>query len=237
MSTPILTTKLYLPPPRPNIVLRPRLVERLNESLHCKLTLISAPAGFGKTTLPSAWVVLCDRQVAWLSLDDGDSDPTRFLAYLVAALQTIAVTLGEGCCVCSKPLSHQQLNRFRPPCSMKSPPTQRLSPRPARPERRLQRLLHWRGSRRQRGVQEVEQAAARPADIVGSHSSPLPALTPAALTPSCIHYRCVAQYEHSSPFLKKSAHFVAELLSASDVPWHHGFGTVVAQLQVAGCSD
>ncbi len=112
MSTPILATKLYLPPPRPNIVLRPRLVERLNEGLHCKLTLISVPAGFGKTTLLIAWVVLCDRQVAWLSLDDGDSDPTRFLAYLVAALQTIAVTLGEGCCVCSKPLSHQQLNRF-----------------------------------------------------------------------------------------------------------------------------
>jgi LuxR family maltose regulon positive regulatory protein len=52
MSTPILATKLYLPPPRPRVVLRPRLIERLNEGLHRRLTLISAPAGFGKTTLP-----------------------------------------------------------------------------------------------------------------------------------------------------------------------------------------
>src|ERR1044071_6472543 len=96
MSTPILATKLYIPPPRPNVVLRPRLSERLNQGLHRKLTLIAAPAGFGKTTLVSAWVALCDRQVAWLSLDEADSDPTRFLAYLVAALQTIAPTIGAG---------------------------------------------------------------------------------------------------------------------------------------------
>ena len=56
MSTPILATKLYIPPPRPNVVLRPRLIERLNEGLHRKLTLISAPAGFGKTTLVSEWL-------------------------------------------------------------------------------------------------------------------------------------------------------------------------------------
>src|SRR5713101_1401796 len=54
------------------------------------------PAGFGKTTLVSAWVAGCDRQVAWLSLDKGDNDPTRFLTYLVAALQTIAANVGEG---------------------------------------------------------------------------------------------------------------------------------------------
>ena len=53
---PILATKLYIPPPRPHIVLRPRLIEQLNEGLHRKLTLISAPAGFGKTTLVSEWV-------------------------------------------------------------------------------------------------------------------------------------------------------------------------------------
>src|SRR6059058_2639080 len=94
--TPILATKLYLPRLRPNVVSRPRLRERLNEGLHRKLTLISAPAGFGKTTLVSEWVASCDRQVAWLSLDEGDSDPTRFLTYLVAALRTIAPTLGEG---------------------------------------------------------------------------------------------------------------------------------------------
>ena len=96
MSTPLLATKLYLPPPRPNAVLRPRLIERLNAGLHRKLTLISAPAGFGKTTLVSAWVAGCERPAAWLSLDEGDSDPTRFLTYLVAALQTIAPTIGAG---------------------------------------------------------------------------------------------------------------------------------------------
>ena len=96
MSTPILTTKLYVPPPRPHAVLRPRLTERLNEGLHRKLTLISAPAGFGKTTLLGEWVAGCERPAAWLSLDEADSDPTRFLAYLVAALQTIAPNIGEG---------------------------------------------------------------------------------------------------------------------------------------------
>jgi LuxR family transcriptional regulator, maltose regulon positive regulatory protein len=96
MPTPILATKLYIPRPRPNVIIRPRLLERLNEGLHGKLTLISAPAGFGKTTLLSAWVERIDRQVAWLSLDDQDSDPARFLTYLVAALQTIAADIGEG---------------------------------------------------------------------------------------------------------------------------------------------
>src|SRR5438270_4735649 len=94
--TPILATKLYLPRLRPNVVSRPRLLERLNEGLHRNLSFISAPAGFGKATLVSAWVASCDRQVAWLSLDEGDSDPTRFLTYLVAALRTIAPTLGQG---------------------------------------------------------------------------------------------------------------------------------------------
>src|SRR6266568_2259498 len=96
MPTPILATKLYIPRFRPHVVIRPRLIERLNEGLHRKLTLIAAPAGFGKTTLVSAWVAGCDRQVAWLSLDEGDSDPTLFLTYLVAALRTIAPTIGVG---------------------------------------------------------------------------------------------------------------------------------------------
>src|SRR5687768_108088 len=96
MSTPILTTKLYIPSPQPKVVLRPRLIERLNEGLHRRLTLISAPAGFGKTTLLGEWLAGCERPAAWLSLDEADSDPTRFLAYLVAALQTIAVDIGEG---------------------------------------------------------------------------------------------------------------------------------------------
>lgn len=99
---PILATKLYIPSPQPKLISRPRLVERLNEglSLGRKLTLISAPAGFGKTTLISDWVAESKRQpepeVAWLSLDEGDNDPIRFLAYLVAALQMISKDVGKG---------------------------------------------------------------------------------------------------------------------------------------------
>ena len=98
MPAPILATKLYVPRVRPNEVLRPRLIERLNRGLSsgCKLTLISASAGFGKTTLVSEWIAGCKRPVAWLSLDEGDNDPIRFLTYLVAALQTISANLGEG---------------------------------------------------------------------------------------------------------------------------------------------
>ena len=117
MPAPILATKLYIPPPRQKIVSRPRLIEHLNEGLSsgCMpgVTLISAAAGFGKTTLTSEWITTFapgsstpasthpverkgDVKVAWLSLDEGDSDLTRFLIYLVAALQTIERTLGEG---------------------------------------------------------------------------------------------------------------------------------------------
>src|ERR671916_1381838 len=95
MSTPILATKLYVPPPQPRVVLRPRLTERLDEGLHRRLTLVSAPAGFGKSTLLGEWIAGCGQQVAWLSLDESDNDPTRFLSYLVAALQTIASDIGE----------------------------------------------------------------------------------------------------------------------------------------------
>jgi LuxR family maltose regulon positive regulatory protein len=98
MPTPILATKLYIPPPRAKIVLRPRLIEGLNEglSLGRKLTLISAAAGFGKTTLVSEWIASCGQPVAWLSLDEGDNDPTRFLTYIIAALQTIMANIGAG---------------------------------------------------------------------------------------------------------------------------------------------
>ena len=94
MPTSILATKLYIPPPRSKLVPRPRLTERLNEGLHHKLTLISAPVGFGKTTLVSEWLAGCERPAVWLSLDESDNDPSRFLTYFVAALQTIAPTIG-----------------------------------------------------------------------------------------------------------------------------------------------
>jgi len=94
--TPILAMKLYVPQLRPNVVLRPRLIEGLNEGLRCKLILISAPAGFGKSTLLSEWIEGLKQPVAWLSLDEGDNDPVRFLAYLIAALQTITPNIGEG---------------------------------------------------------------------------------------------------------------------------------------------
>jgi LuxR family maltose regulon positive regulatory protein len=96
MATPILATKLYIPAPRAQLVARPRLIAQLNDGLRLghKLFLVSAPAGFGKTTLVSDWVTACRQPVAWLSLDVGDSDPARFLAYLVAAMQTIAPQIG-----------------------------------------------------------------------------------------------------------------------------------------------
>jgi LuxR family maltose regulon positive regulatory protein len=117
----LLKTKLYIPPLRPNLVARPRLIERLNQGLQLghRLSLISAPAGFGKTTLVTEWLSKLPKRVsitpspthsltptplhpptrspiAWLSLDEGDDDLTRFLAYLVAALQSIELTIGEG---------------------------------------------------------------------------------------------------------------------------------------------
>ncbi|MCA9959354.1 MAG: hypothetical protein KC443_09995, partial [Anaerolineales bacterium] len=96
MSTDLLQTKLYAPRLRPSLVPRPHLIEKLNAGLGGKLTLISAPAGFGKTTLVSAWLANGKRPFVWLSLDDGDADPTRFLTYLVAGLQTIVPELGAG---------------------------------------------------------------------------------------------------------------------------------------------
>ncbi len=96
MSIPLLSTKFYIPAARPELVPRPRLIQQLNDGLHRKLALISAPAGFGKTTLVSVWAASCGRPAVWISLDEGDNDPARLLAYLVAALQTVMPNLGEG---------------------------------------------------------------------------------------------------------------------------------------------
>jgi LuxR family maltose regulon positive regulatory protein len=92
----LLTTKLYLPPARSNLVPRPHLIERLNAGLTHRLTLISAPAGFGKTTLLSAWIPQSQRCVAWVSLDEGDNDPTRFWSYFISAVQMLDSQLGQN---------------------------------------------------------------------------------------------------------------------------------------------
>ncbi len=101
MSIPLLNTKLYIPPVRSEMVPRPRLIEQLNAGLQRKLTLISAPAGFGKTTLLSEWVAGSEQpepevRFAWLSLDESDNDPTRFQSYSIAALQTIETNIAKG---------------------------------------------------------------------------------------------------------------------------------------------
>jgi LuxR family maltose regulon positive regulatory protein len=111
----LLATKLNIPPIRPELVSRPRLIERLSAALPTRdafsrtrdgfsraLTLISAPAGFGKTTLVGEWVLEVGAHgdapphVAWLSLDEGDNDPARFLGYLIAALRTIEPNMAKG---------------------------------------------------------------------------------------------------------------------------------------------
>src|SRR5215210_5041560 len=100
MSRVLLTTKLYLASAwtRSRVVSRPRLVERLNDALGstCPLVLISAPAGSGKTTLLGDWIARNPGRVAWLSLDEGDSDPARFWTYFIAALQTVRPDIDES---------------------------------------------------------------------------------------------------------------------------------------------
>ncbi|GAB4525626.1 MAG: LuxR C-terminal-related transcriptional regulator [Anaerolineae bacterium] len=95
MVMSILSSKLQIPPLRSDLVQRPRLTAHLNTGLQRKLTLISAPAGFGKTTVASAWINESGYPAAWLSLDERDNDPMRFLAYLAASLQTIDADLGH----------------------------------------------------------------------------------------------------------------------------------------------
>jgi LuxR family maltose regulon positive regulatory protein len=94
MKTDLLTSKLYFPPQRLDLVQRPRLLESFEAGLGGKLTLVSAPTGFGKTTLVSEWIRGCRHPAAWLSLDQNDNDPSRFLIYLIAALQRIDPEIG-----------------------------------------------------------------------------------------------------------------------------------------------
>jgi len=96
VTSPILNTKFFIPPQRPNIVVRPRLIEKLSQGLEGKLTLISATVGFGKTTLLSEFLIdRCSYPTAWLSLDEEDNAPIRFLIYFITALQKIESGIGE----------------------------------------------------------------------------------------------------------------------------------------------
>jgi LuxR family transcriptional regulator, maltose regulon positive regulatory protein len=94
-SDRLLATKLYAPRPRPGFLARPRLLELLNEGTAGALTLVYAPAGFGKTSLLGDWARRGRRPVAWLSLDAGDSDPARFWRYVAAALDTVRPGVGQ----------------------------------------------------------------------------------------------------------------------------------------------
>src|SRR5512135_1008272 len=92
---PLLRTKLRLPFTRPELVPRPRLQEQVAQGLRGPLTLITAPAGFGKTTLVASCIVSCGLPIAWLSLDKNDNQAGRFLRYLVASLQEADNTIGN----------------------------------------------------------------------------------------------------------------------------------------------
>ncbi|MCL4247035.1 MAG: AAA family ATPase [Anaerolineae bacterium] len=94
----ILTTKLYIPPARANAITRPRLIEKLLTGMQRpdSFTLVSGPAGFGKTTLLSAFVAQRSGAVAWVSLDEGDNDPARFWAHLIAACRSVLGDVGAA---------------------------------------------------------------------------------------------------------------------------------------------
>ena len=98
-TSPLLETKLYIPKWRPGLVSRPRLIERLDQGIERKLTLVSAPAGFGKTTLLAEWLTATpasQRAAGWVSLDQSDNDPAFFWAYFITALQKVQSEVGES---------------------------------------------------------------------------------------------------------------------------------------------
>ncbi|HEY6607857.1 MAG TPA: LuxR C-terminal-related transcriptional regulator [Candidatus Limnocylindria bacterium] len=99
LTSALLETKLHVPPARPRLVDRSRLLDRLDQAMGARLTLVSAPAGFGKSTLIAGWLAndpSADRRVAWFSIDRGDSDPTTFWTYLTSALHKAAPEIGGG---------------------------------------------------------------------------------------------------------------------------------------------
>lgn len=105
IAPPLLKTKLHIPHLRPDMVPRSRLIKQLNERIQRKLTLITAPAGYGKTILAAEWihtlqsettVTASEHRITWLSLEKADSEPIRFLSYLIATLQQVAPEIGVG---------------------------------------------------------------------------------------------------------------------------------------------
>lgn len=120
MATSILVTKLFIPTTRQKLVSRPRLIEQLDQGLRQKISLVSAPAGFGKTTIVSHWIKgLQNRKetggesvrVAWLSLDEADNDSNRFLTYFISALNKASDpenALGTGALNMLQSPDHQQ---------------------------------------------------------------------------------------------------------------------------------
>ena len=98
MQIPILQTKLQVPVTRSGFVARPRLLDQLHEGQHRRLTLISAPAGFGKTSLVAEWAAQRRSKslISWVHLDEHDNEPVRFLTYIIAALQTHHRDIGEA---------------------------------------------------------------------------------------------------------------------------------------------
>ncbi|GHO63083.1 hypothetical protein KSC_019750 [Ktedonobacter sp. SOSP1-52] len=102
---PVLAPKLHLPRLRPSIVQREALQARLDAASERRLTVVSAPAGYGKTTLVSAWATHCNAcqalpVVAWIALDDGDNDPIRFWRYFITACQELYPGVGRATLAC-----------------------------------------------------------------------------------------------------------------------------------------
>ena len=123
MPSPLLETKLYIPRLRRGLVTRPRLSERLSRGGESKLTLVSAPAGFGKTTLLAEWLAASpadERPTAWLSLDPSDNQAASFWPYLIAALRTVVPEVGATALSLLRVAPGSRSQRSLPRCSTSS---------------------------------------------------------------------------------------------------------------------
>jgi len=112
MTAQILTTKLYIPPLRTNHVSRPHLIQRLEVGLSDKLTIISAPAGYGKTTLIAEWISTSSTSFCWVSLDESDNDIGRFLTYFIASLDSIDIAVDQQLLSLIQSPQHVQLENI-----------------------------------------------------------------------------------------------------------------------------